>query len=65
MKEYKMQGTQPAHVPVKTDSPILLEGIHSKEPEPMPINYPEDQQIGYAVIGLGHLSLGEILPALK
>lgn len=65
MKEYKMQGTPPAHVPVKTDSPILLEGIHSKEPEPMPINYPEDQQIGYAVIGLGHLTLGEILPALK
>lgn len=61
----KPSGIPPALVPKTLDEPIKLEGIQSEEIEAMPINYPEDKKIGYAIVGLGHLSLGELLPALK
>lgn len=64
MKKKKLTGTPPAKIPKSPDQPILLEGISSKEPEEIPLTYPKDKKIGYAVVGLGHLTLGEILPAL-
>lgn len=54
-----------AKVPKGLDKPIVLEGIHSKEGEPQPVDYPDSKKIGYAIVGLGHLALGEIIPALK
>lgn len=56
----------PAVVPAKVDEPIQLEpyrGDADRQPPPTPSPQPPDQRIGYAIVGLGHLSLENILPA--
>lgn len=58
----------PAKVPADPTQPIVLEEWKSKNdvasaPTPTPLPYKE--RIGYAIVGLGHLSLEELLPALN
>lgn len=57
----------PARVPAKPEDPIVLEkwkSEYDQQSAPTPTPMPPDQRVGYAVVGLGHLSLEEILPAL-
>lgn len=56
----------PAVIPAKVDEPIQLEqyrGDADRQPPPIPSPQPPDQRIGYALVGLGHLTLEELLPA--
>ncbi|RSK35447.1 Gfo/Idh/MocA family oxidoreductase [Hymenobacter metallilatus] len=56
----------PAKVPAEVSKPIELEAWKSDvDPQsgPVPTPLPPDQRVGYAIVGLGHLSLEEILPA--
>jgi predicted dehydrogenase len=58
----------PARVPAKPDAPIVLERWKSEaDPAspPTPTPLAPDQRVGYAVVGLGHLALEELLPALS
>lgn len=58
----------PAKVPPGPDDPIVLEVWKSdvdQQSGPTPTPMPPEKRIGYAVVGLGHLSLEEILPALN
>lgn len=58
----------PAKVPPQPTEPIVLEAWKSdvdQQSGPTPTPLPPDQRIGYAVVGLGHLTLEEILPALS
>lgn len=57
----------PARVPASPSEPIVLEEWKSKndvESGPTPTPLPPDQRVGYAIVGLGHLSLEELLPAI-
>ncbi|GAB3640981.1 Gfo/Idh/MocA family protein [Spirosoma arcticum] len=56
----------PAKVPQKVDEPIELEPWKSdadRKSAPTPTPLPRDQRVGYALVGLGHLTLEELLPA--
>lgn len=56
----------PARVPAAPDQPIVLEEWKSKvDPAsgPTPTPMPPDKRVGYALVGLGHLTLEELLPA--
>ncbi len=56
----------PAKVPDKPGEPVELEQWKSKadrETPPTPTPLPPDQRVGYALVGLGHLTLEELLPA--
>ncbi|MFD2570563.1 Gfo/Idh/MocA family protein [Spirosoma soli] len=56
----------PAKIPQKVDEPIKLEAWKAKtevESGPTPSPTPPDQRVGYAIVGLGHLTLDELLPA--
>ncbi|KAA3438288.1 Gfo/Idh/MocA family protein [Rufibacter hautae] len=56
----------PAQVPSKPDEPIKLEAWKSdadRQSGPTPTPMPPDQRVGYALVGLGHLTLEELLPA--
>lgn len=53
--------------PAKPDEPIVLEEWKSdvdQQSGPTPTPLAPDQRVGYAVVGLGHLSLENILPAI-
>ncbi len=53
--------------PAQPTDPIKLEewkGATERKAAPTPTPQPPDQRVGYAVVGLGHLTLEEILPAL-
>ena len=56
----------PAKVPTAPGQPIELEAwksaVDPKSP-PTPTPLPPDQRVGYALVGLGHLTLEELLPA--
>lgn len=56
----------PADVPADQQKPVKLEQIEAtteqKKPAP-PTPLPPDQRVGYALVGLGHLTLDELLPA--
>lgn len=59
-------GSPPAEVPAEVSKPIELEQIKAKTEQqegPTPTPLPDDQRVGYAVVGLGHLTLNQILPA--
>lgn len=56
----------PAKVPQKVTEPIKLEEWKAKterESGPTPSPTPPDERVGYALVGLGHLTLDELLPA--
>ena len=56
----------PATVPADASKPIELEQLKAKTEQqeaPTPTPLPDDQRIGYAIVGLGHLTLNQILPA--
>ena len=56
----------PATVPQEVNKPIELEPIKSdadRKTAPVPTPLPPDQRVGYALVGLGHLTLEELLPA--
>ncbi|MBO0358824.1 Gfo/Idh/MocA family oxidoreductase [Hymenobacter sp. BT186] len=56
----------PAKVPAGLDKPIELEAWKSDvDPKsgPVPTPLPPDKRVGYALVGLGHLTLEELLPA--
>lgn len=58
----------PARVPASPQEPIVLEDWKSEndvQSAPTPTPLPPNQRVGYAVVGLGHLSLEELLPALS
>ncbi|GAB3889804.1 Gfo/Idh/MocA family protein [Spirosoma agri] len=58
----------PAEVPADSTKPIELEQIKAKTEQqeaPTPTPLSPDQRVGYALVGLGHLTLDEILPALS
>jgi predicted dehydrogenase len=58
----------PADIPAGVEEPIKLEEWKSdvdQQSAPTPTPLPPDRRMGYAVVGLGHLSLEEILPALS
>jgi len=58
----------PSKVPSDATKPIVLEEWKSKndvESAPTPTPLPHNERIGYAIVGLGHLSLEELLPALN
>lgn len=58
----------PARVPASPQEPIVLEewrGEYDTESAPTPTPLPPNQRVGYAIVGLGHLSLEELLPALS
>jgi predicted dehydrogenase len=55
-------------VPATPQPPIVLEAWKSDVDQlsaPTPTPLPPDQRVGYAVVGLGHLTLEEILPAIS
>lgn len=55
-------------LPAKPDEQIVLEKWKSEYDQasaPVPMPMPPDKRVGYAVVGLGHLSLEEIIPALN
>ncbi len=56
----------PAKVPAAPEQPIELEDwksdVDPKSP-PTPTPLPPDERVGYALVGLGHLTLEELLPA--
>ncbi|QRQ99903.1 Gfo/Idh/MocA family protein [Dyadobacter sandarakinus] len=57
----------PARIPSDPQEPIVLEAWKSQYDQasaPVPTLLPPDKRIGYAVVGLGHLSLEQIIPAL-
>jgi predicted dehydrogenase len=57
----------PASIPAGQDGPIVLEQWKSdvdQQSGPTPTPLPPDGRVRYAVVGLGHLALEEILPAL-
>ncbi|MCF2446568.1 Gfo/Idh/MocA family oxidoreductase [Dyadobacter sp. CY345] len=52
----------------KPDEQIVLDKWKSEYDQasaPVPMPLPPDKRVGYAVVGLGHLSLEEIIPALN
>jgi predicted dehydrogenase len=54
-------------VPAKPDAPIVLEKWKSEVDQqsgPTPTPLAPNQRVGYAVVGLGHLALENILPAI-
>jgi secreted PhoX family phosphatase len=54
--------------PAQQQEPIVLEKWKSdvdQQSGPVPTPLPPNQRIRYAVVGLGHLALEEILPALS
>ncbi|WP_266364398.1 Gfo/Idh/MocA family protein [Tellurirhabdus rosea] len=55
----------PAKVPDKPGEPIELEAWKAKteRQSETPAPLPDDQRVGYTIVGLGHLSLDELLPA--
>ena len=56
----------PAKVPADASQPIELEAWKSDvDPQsgPVPTPLPPDQRVGFALVGLGHLTLEELLPA--
>lgn len=56
----------PATVPTEQQKPIELEQIKAtteQQEGDTPTPMPEDQRVGYALVGLGHLTLNQILPA--
>ncbi|MBG8555339.1 Gfo/Idh/MocA family oxidoreductase [Hymenobacter guriensis] len=56
----------PAKVPAEVSKPIELEQWKSDvDPQsgPVPTPLPPDKRVGYALVGLGHLTLEELLPA--
>ncbi|OUJ70868.1 Gfo/Idh/MocA family protein [Hymenobacter crusticola] len=56
----------PAKVPSAVDQPIELEAWKSdadRQSPPPPTPLPPDERVGYALVGLGHLTLEELLPA--
>ncbi|RNI26451.1 Gfo/Idh/MocA family protein [Rufibacter latericius] len=56
----------PAQVPSEQEEPIKLEAWKSdadRQSGPTPTPLPPDQRVGYALVGLGHLTLEELLPA--
>lgn len=56
----------PADIPADGQKPIDLEQIKAKTEQQegdTPTPMPEDQRVGYALVGLGHLTLNQILPA--
>ncbi|WP_373331298.1 Gfo/Idh/MocA family protein [Salmonirosea aquatica] len=58
----------PAEVPAATDKPIELETWKSdadRKSAGVPTPLPAEERVGYALVGLGHLTLEEILPALS
>ena len=58
----------PARVPASPMEPIVLEEWKSDvdaKSAPTPTPLAPDQRVGYAIVGLGHLSLEELLPALN
>ena len=57
----------PATIPADPQEPIKLERIEAKteqEKPATPTPLSPDKRVGYAVVGLGHLTLNQILPAL-
>jgi predicted dehydrogenase len=63
----KKAQSPPARVPADPQKPIELEKWKSdadQQSAPTPTPMPPDQRVGYAIVGLGHLSLEELLPAL-
>lgn len=64
----KKASSPPARVPASPQEPIVLEQWKSdvdQQSAPTPTPLPQDQRVGYAIVGLGHLSLEELLPALN
>ena len=58
----------PARVPAAPQEPIVLERWKSdvdQQSAPIPTPLPPDQRVGYAIVGLGHLALEELLPAIS
>ncbi|WP_186738043.1 Gfo/Idh/MocA family protein [Spirosoma utsteinense] len=56
----------PANVPDAADKPIELEAWKSdadRKSAPVPSPLPDEERVGYALVGLGHLTLEELLPA--
>lgn len=67
-QQSKKAVSPPARVPASRQEPIVLEQWKSdvdQQSGPTPTPLPPDQRVGYAVVGLGHLALEEILPALS
>ncbi|WP_228376744.1 Gfo/Idh/MocA family protein [Chryseobacterium formosense] len=67
-QDQKQAISPPAKIPSDVEKPILLEEWKSDSDQksaPTPTPLPPDSRLGYAVVGLGHLSLEEILPALS
>jgi predicted dehydrogenase len=69
---YQVGATQPASPPAQNTSPanpeepIKLEEWKApteRQSGPTPTPQPPDQRVGFAIVGLGHLSLEELLPA--
>jgi len=64
----KRATSPPASIPQGVEDPIVLEAWKSdvdQQSGPTPTPLPPTQRIKYAVVGLGHLALEEILPALS
>ena len=63
----KLAATSPsAEVPADSTAPIKLEQIKAKTEQqegPTPTPLPEGKRVGYALVGLGHLTLNQLLPA--
>lgn len=67
-QDRKTAQSPPSRIPSDVEKPIVLEEWKSdadQQSAPTPTPLPPSRRIGYAVVGLGHLSLEEILPALN
>ncbi len=56
-------GNKPLPEPTPIKLPSLVDATEQQEP-PVPTFTKPDDRIGYAVVGLGHLALNQILPAI-
>lgn len=67
-QDRKAAVSPPAKIPAGVEKPVVLETWKSdadQQSAPTPTPFPPSRRIGYAVVGLGHLALEEILPALS
>ena len=61
------QAAAPGPVPLPVPPPVELPPLSApteQKPSPTPNPMPPDHRVGYAIVGLGHIALDEMIPAI-